>query len=65
MLEEPDAERRLVLVGAIEKMSVGWATDGQQGLTVSVRAEGTLPLSTVWRVRYCFDCVRDQRTGSL
>lgn len=26
-------------------------------------AEGTLPLSTVWRVRYCFDCGRNQPTG--
>jgi len=40
MLLEPEAERSWVLVGATAKMSLALGC-----------AE-----STVWRVRYCFDC---------
>jgi hypothetical protein len=40
MLLEPEAERSCVLVGATAKISLAFGC----------------ALSTVWRVRYCFDC---------
>lgn len=60
MLEEPEAESRAVLVGAMAKMSVGWAAKRQRWRGTGLRTREAVPLSSAWRVRYCFDCSRRQ-----